>query len=141
MDNFLLGGALALFLGLWGLFCFFIIPPEERFFAGLVVTVVLMGLFVALSVFLYKRPSYAKQRVFATLLSELWDLNPLVRSQAVEELVKLALERSSHGFEHDEIDQVLISALKHEVDPDVRANLVEGLTELEIDLEGLSLAS
>lgn len=136
MNKFLIIGLLTLMLGVGGWCCLLGTPLEERFPVGVIFTVVLLLLFVALSMLFYTSISDTRARahILAALRSKTQDEDSHVRSEAVKELANLDLVRATHHYKHDELDSLLIEKLEDE-SPDVRAEAVEGIGKVEAELE------
>jgi hypothetical protein len=113
------------------------------YLSGMLATAAFLGLFVQLALRLRTKkaspssmkalPSSISPKVLVALISALQgDPNARVRSKVAMGLAELDLEESSQHHEHNELDNILISALKDR-DPLVRSKAAVGLAELEFE--------
>jgi hypothetical protein len=135
--HFLAVGALLVLLGVVSVALGGIALSVSAYFAGMILTGVLIVLSVVLSVFLMLGRHTKKvppNKVRVALLSALQkDSDPLVRAKAAKGLAELDLEQSVLHHRHDDLDKVLVSTLQHDPDPHVRVAVAVGLTELELE--------
>lgn len=104
----------------------------SAFVLVIIATGVLIVLFVLLALRLNMHKSPVSPKVLAALRLLLKDDDYRVRYKVAVGLSELDMEESAHHYDHNQLDDILISALKDN-DPRVRAKVAEGLTEVELE--------